>query len=481
MSINTAKTVINTLSVLKDSSNTIPAAIIEGFCTSGRTYRSYKRGGELEAKERFREEATSGVFWLFGVNWFNKIGDVIGKKLFKLEKLGVDVGKDALRDPFANIDSSIKTKTAIFKFAKILSSVALATGLLGVAVPKVNHAITERTMKKRKEQTQGSKQTYSLDKYISSSKNNPQEPSFKGSEGLLNFVMTASHNLENNRTCRLISTDSGMILGRMVNSRHAAERFEYGFRDLCSIFFYNFSTGLTIFALSKLLRKTDIHPKAIEKVCEFLKDKNLSGDEILSTLNKYDENVFNKIKFQDNGTIKLKNLIDNLRELGVSSQALEQKAKETSELQPLLRGESVLSSAQVKDVLSQSISSDPKFLKDTINSVTDGRALNPEKFISAKECQKIRESLDGFIKEIATKAGSNKIDAEYLKNNKIMKKALNTSAAFQIAGMGVSIFGLAILIPKLQIYLSQKLYGKKSFEEIAQGDKKTKNDGKVPS
>ena len=62
-----------------------------------------------------------------------------------------------------------------------------------------------------------------------------------------------------------------------------------------------------------------------------------------------------------------------------------------------------------------------------------------------------------------------------------MKKALNTSAAFQIAGMGVSIFGLAILIPKLQIYLSQKLYGKKSFEEIAQGDKKTKNDGKVPS
>ena len=88
MSINTAKTVINTLSVLKDSSNTIPAAIIEGFCTSGRTYRSYKRGGELEAKERFREEATSGVFWLFGVNWFNKIGDVIGKKLFKLEKLG---------------------------------------------------------------------------------------------------------------------------------------------------------------------------------------------------------------------------------------------------------------------------------------------------------------------------------------------------------------------------------------------------------
>lgn len=102
--------------------------------------------------------------------------------------------------------------------------------------------------------------------------------------------------------------------------------------------------------------------------------------------------------------------------------------------------------------------------------------MNPEKFISAKECQKIRESLDGFIKEVATKAGSTKIDAEYLKNNKIMKKALNTSAAFQIAGMGVSIFGLAILIPKLQIYLSQKLYGKKSFEEIAQGDKKTKND-----
>ena len=173
-------------------------------------------------------------------------------------------------------------------------------------------------MKKRKEQTQGSKQTYSLDKYISSSKNNPQELSFKGSESLLNFVMTASHNLENNRTCRLISTDSGMILGRMVNSRHAAERFEYGFRDLCSIFFYNFSTGLTIFALSKLLRKTDVHPKAIEKVCEFLKDKNLSGDEILSTLNKYDEDVFNKIKFQDNGTIKLKNLIGELYREGAT-------------------------------------------------------------------------------------------------------------------------------------------------------------------
>lgn len=469
------KPLINGLSHLKNPAATLPTFIIEACCTSGRTYQSYKRGGEDEAKERFREEVTCGAFWLWGVKGLNKIGDFIGKKLFKLENLDIDVGKDALRDPFANIDPKLKNKTAIFKFGKIISSVILATGLLGFVVPKINHAITDRTLKNKKSKPQNG---MSMDNFIQSTKNpdnSKYEPSFKGSEAFINKLMTASHKLENDNTWRLISTDTGMVAGRVYNSRHPAEKFEYLFRDVSSILFYNFTTGATVVALNKAFRTTNVHPKAIDEICEFLKANKFTKEQLSTVVNPQISEHFKNVNFSENGTITLKSLVNYLENMGLGQEIID-KATKMSELQPKLRGERILSRAQVQDVFSNSVTSNPEFLKNVINKATYGRATDSKKFVEAQTCQAIRESIDSFVKEIIKKAGNGDVTQDLLK--KVKRNAILRTALFQVAGLAFSAFGLAILIPKTQIFLSQKIFGKKTFEDIANGNKK---DGNAPS
>ena len=127
---------------------------------------------------------------------------------------------------------------------------------------------------------------------------------FKGNENLINGLMKASYNLENKNVWRLISTDTGMLAGRVYNSRHPAERFEYLFRDICSMFFYNFTTGGVIFLLNKIFKKTEIHPKALDEICTYLNGKNLTGKALLSSLNKKNASNIANISFEQNGTIK---------------------------------------------------------------------------------------------------------------------------------------------------------------------------------
>lgn len=473
---------VNSLSHFKNPSATLPTLIIESCCTAGRTHQSYKRGGTLEAKERFREEATSGIFWLWGVKALNKIGDFIGEKVFKIQDI-TDTGKDFLRDPGYSMSNSAK----IFKFGKIISSVIIATGFMGFVVPKINHAITAQAMKKNKK---NNSQNPEMSLFLNNSKNkennryiSSDEIAFKGNESFTNFLMKASYNLENNNTWRLISTDSGMIAGRVINSRHPAEALEYAFRDTSSIYFYNFATPTAIFLLNKLFKTSDIHPKVISQTNSYLQENiarlGLSGKELIEKIDSTIKDTrFNEIDFKNQKAIELDELIGQLDKLGfdrAKDAHIYNKANLMSTLQPKLRGKSVLSVEQVKDVFSQSITSDPEFLRETINKATYGRAQNPKKFVSAQTCQNIRESIDKYILEIANKNKDKIIDENLLKSS--YRKALTRTAAFQALGMLFSIFGLAILIPKLQIFISQKVFGKKSFEDIANG-KTTQQDGK---
>lgn len=477
--INNTSIFVKGLSHIKNPSVVLPTLVIEACCTAGRTHQAYKRGGTLEAKERFREEATSAIFWLWGVKWLNKLGDLIGEKVFKLKSI-TDTGKDYLRDPGYAMSNSAK----FFKFGKIISSVIIATGLIGFAVPKINHAITAHAMKKNKNaDTNKTDSTEKFDDYINKTKKqtnnkytNSNNINFKGSENFANFLMKASYNLENNNTWRLVSTDTGMVAGRILNSRHPAEALEYGFRDISSVFFYNFATPTAIFALNKLFKTSDIHPNVIAQTNNYLQKNiaplGLSGKELIEKIGaNLKDTKFEKIDFGQNKAIELDDLIKQLEKLGfdrVKDAEIFNKATLMSELQPKLRGKSVLSVEQVKDVFSNSITSDPKFLKETINKATYGRASNPKKFVSAQTCQGIRESIDKYIIEIASKNKDKIIDEKLLKNS--YRKTLARTAAFQAAGMLFSIFGLAILIPKLQILISQKVFGKKSFEEIANGN-----------
>ena len=481
--INPTSSFVNGLSHFKNPAAVLPTLIIESCCTAGRTHQSYKRGGKLEAKERFREEAVSGIFWLWGVKGLNKIGDIIGEKVFNIKGI-TDTGKDALRDPGYAMTNSAK----FFKFGKIITSVILATGLLGFVVPKINHAITAHTMD-REEKDKNSRENKQpcISEFFSEIKNkdtgkysNLAAPvAFCGNENLTNFIMKASYNLENNNTWRLISTDTGMIIGRVSNSRHPAEALEYAFRDTSSIYFYNFATPTAIFVLNKLFKTSDIHPKTITEthnhLIKTIADTGLTGRELEKKISSaLSDSRFEKIKFDPDKTIKLNNLLGQLEKLGFDRTGdICKKAELMSELQPPLRGEKILSFEQVQDVFSNSITSEPVFLKKVINEATYGRAGDSKKFVSAKTCQNIRESVDKYILEITRKHADDIIDTKLL--NAACKKVMFRTAAFQAAGMIFSIFGLAVLIPRAQIFLSQKIFGKKSFEDIARGENSGSN------
>ena len=472
--INTGSKLVSGLTKLKDPSAVLPTLLIEGACTAGRTHQSYKRGGKLEAAERFREEATSAVFWLWGVKWFNKLGDFLGSKL-GMKDIATDVGKDALRDPaFA-----LSNKTKIFKFSKIIASVGLATAVMGFVVPKINHAITARAMKKQKnaQETQQSLQNIpSMDNFILNAKNKTQNANlaFKGGN-FVDFLTRASYNLENNNTWRLVSTDAGMVAGRVANSRHPVEATEYLFRDVSSVFFYNFATGIVINQLNKALKTPSAHPQALARTGDFLKEKLgegvLNPEEFLEKfVNKTNNYSALEVPFSENDTISAREFIKFLETHNINRKTepdLIKKTIQMSRLQPRYQGEKILSKQQVEDIFSSAIISDPKFLRTTINAATDGRACDPTKFVSRKVTEQARESITEFCEWIAKQAKGGNIDAKFI--DKMTKKSLRFSTAYQIAGMGVSALGLAVLIPKLQTVVSRKLHGDATFEEIAQG------------
>ena len=153
-----AREIVRTLADQDALASTI---LLETAVTGGRGYNAYKRSGAAELRERAFDDIVSAVFWMKGVDIFNKIGDKIGSHVLKLPTTDFDVGKDALRTPFKNLVGDLSEKVtdpdmlkklekklAIFKFSKIILSTLLATGFVGFALPKINQAITKKLMHK---------------------------------------------------------------------------------------------------------------------------------------------------------------------------------------------------------------------------------------------------------------------------------------------------------------------------------------------
>ena len=136
--------------------------VLETSVTGGRSVNAYKRGGFAEFRERITDDILAALFWMKGVDIFNKLGDKFGKHVLKLPTTEFDVGKDALRTPFENLVQDLgdkvdaknlkklEKKLAAFKFSKIIISSIMATAFVGFALPKINQAITKRMFKKNK-------------------------------------------------------------------------------------------------------------------------------------------------------------------------------------------------------------------------------------------------------------------------------------------------------------------------------------------
>lgn len=260
----------------------LPAILLEGCVTTGRTYQAYQRDGFVEARERVTEESLAAVFWLFGAIMFGKLFSKIGEKFMKIPKNMPDVGRDNVRTPFNNfiadkaksLNLSPEKKEALAKYlskfsvGKTFASILTACAFIGIVVPKLNQAITRHLYGKMKkndpEHTKApdplkEKLTLKDARSIFSAKDvsinavenfkarkdyaHGSNPSFKASvDSLLRFV----HNLETNDVYKLLSTDTGIVTGRTTNARNDDERVEILFRDLTSSFFYCLSMPLIV-------------------------------------------------------------------------------------------------------------------------------------------------------------------------------------------------------------------------------------------
>ena len=340
---------------------------LESFVTGGRGISAYKRGGFPEFRERFTDDIVSAIFWMKGVDIFNKIGDNFGKHVLKLPTTNFDVGKDALRTPFENLVKdlgetikdeqnvkSLEKKLATFKFTKIILSTILATGFVGFALPKINQAITDKLMSKNKNNQKEDK-TSSFDETIAKQSSfdefnkritdkKGKNTSFKGVSP--STMTTIAHYLENNKICKMLTCDTGILSGRVVTARNPDEGIEYFFRDASSSFFYFASTPLVYKLLQKLSKSsslTDIDPvcaKQInDKVLEQIRkldgsSKPISVEEFskkaIGTLTEEAKEIISKLPFSSD--------VISLDELNkyLPDENLKVKAAEMSKTFPLL-------------------------------------------------------------------------------------------------------------------------------------------------
>ncbi|MBQ4646063.1 MAG: hypothetical protein IJB79_01820 [Candidatus Gastranaerophilales bacterium] len=440
---------------------TIPTLIIETGVTLGRAREANKRGGKPEAIDRLVEQGISAVVWIYGVKALKKIGDIIGQKVLNIKDLNFDIGFDELRNPTKYIDK----KALGFKAGNILACTAIATYFIGAILPKINNAILDKTLKKQKEAEKSKNKTLnqkrtSFEEFKNNTKKN-KEISFTSLSGAL---INSAHILENNSTARLLITDTGVVAGRFHNAPNKYRKIEGLFRDIASIYFYLKATKHISDGLNSLSKNTAIDPRTLEKTIEMLSKKikenpELSADDLLEfATSKIDKEKFEQLKelFKKEKTISCEDFIKAFPDLSA-------KAEEMAKLQYIEEGKGILSFQQASDVLSNSWTSNPKFLKETFDYTTKKDIADKFTFVSSKKLDETRASIDGFIEQIARSAKKEncKISQEFI--TKIAKKNIGKNLLFNTIGTAISIFALGTLIPKVQYAITKKLTNENKF------------------
>lgn len=459
----------------------LPVILLETSVTGGRTYHAYKRGGFVEARERGTEETLGAIFWLGGVQAFNKIGDKIGEKVLGFKDINFEVGKDAVRNPLQNYlrkhSNYSKKALATFKFTKIISSIILANAVIGFVVPKINQAITRRYQSsvqnlngKNPNLKKSGENFDEFTKKINDQKTN--NTSFKGN--YIQTLLTLTNDFENDARYKLLSTDAGIAGGRAINARNKHERREILFRDLSSIYFYllcrgNINSILNFIEDGKSTRLDPVSTKILDDhINKHLTKKSYTQEEFERlVLGDPDAKIPKNIqeKAQKNQIFKLNELEDLL------DPETFKRAQSMSRLQPKLEGVSILTREQLQDVYSQGLINDPKFLRKLFVRYTKTKITNPLKFIADKDLRTLKHTMEEYIQNIlkSAKANGENITLETLKKankSNLIKNAFNLSAGF-----AVSAYFLSTVIPKVQYWITKRETGEDKFPGIQKYNK----------
>lgn len=451
----------------------LPVILLEVCVTGGRTYQAYQRGGFVESRERLTEETLGAVFWFGGVQAFNKIGDGIGQKIFKLKNLkdiNFSVGKDAVRKPFENYLQKmphLNPKTlATFKFTKIIASILLANAVIGFVVPKMNQAITKKYQNSLED----------LDKKVKNKTNDKtnktseaiktKSPSFKGFEQTL---LSITNKFENDNNYKLLSTDAGIAGGRAVSTRNKHERREALVRDVGSIYFYIFCKNhiASIFNYLQDGRTTRLDPVSVEILENHLQD---NMEEKPYQPDEFEKIVMGRknVAIPEKVQAKINNSIISLEDFkkAEKDKKLHEIAQKMSELQPKIKGVAILTAEQVKDVYTGGLINNPQMLKNVFDKYSGGKSLKETEYYPEKDLRSLKERMHNYINDIIkeTKAKGKNIDLNTLKRANKLNFAKNSFNL--ITGLAVSAVFLSTIIPKIQYWMTQKTTGENKFPGV---------------
>ena len=470
----------------------LPVVLLEVTVDAGRSYNAYKRGGVTELRERATDDISAGIFWLFGAVWLNKLGNWFGKKFLGIKNPEYSLGKDKARfgmeQALAANKGISKTKLAVFKLGKVVSSIAIAIGFIGWVLPKINQTITrklsgkkspdENVIKNEKIINNAKKLFDDFNEYRKSkSKSNPAFGAFMSAE----TIGRIAHNLEHNATWRLGSTDGGILVGRTTNAwkRSHDEAIEYGFRDAASSYFYLWAPGHIVSLFNKFDtfkgKNTSLDPVSAIKVnnylAEILNGKNMSVEQFTSTMfGQFDKEKFELVKStleKNKGYIT----VDDFINLTGADKKLSMKARSISRLQPEIKGTKILTDTQVIDVLTDGKITKPKFLYRTISEYY-GNLSKKLGFTSVNDIERNRRYIYDYVESIiemaqkqAAKTGQPaEITMDLIK--KASKRNAVLHSTYLCAGLGVSILFLSTLIPKMQYWITKMRTGKDGFPGV---------------
>ena len=482
--------VANIITTLTKPDAMAPIIGLEATVTGGRTIQAKKRGGKDEARERLIEESTGAIVWLWGVKFLNSIGDKILEKMFGGN---FDVGTDkVLRTPFDNFMKKNPPKNfsakqvATIKAVKVLSSVLLADAFIGLVVPPLNQKLTRNLSKKRKEEQVQDK--LELQNKVESKSNNP---TFKGA---LEAINVFTHAIENTNTGKLLSTDAGLVSGRMYSARNNDERREIAIRDIGSIYFYMWaqrhvgnvlnyaesghwhrlnptSTGTLTNHLEKFVESKG-GEMSVEEFRKSVLGKNPADiklpENIKFEVGEY--SMMDKLKLKMGKTPNEPLKVIKLSELeGIfNDKELMTRIEGMSKLQPLRRGEAVVTKQQIIDAMNKAEINNPELLDKMFSEFTEGASKNEFKFVSNKKLYNFKTEMEQYVESICKDAKGGKVNKELL--NKAKSKNIRYSGINFAAGFVVAALFLSTLIPKFQYWVTRQKTGKDLFPGVYEQD-----------
>ncbi len=478
----------------------LPVIALEACVEAGRTYQAYKRGGFDEARERITEEFSGAVFWLGGVTGLNWVFEKLGQKLLKLPNKTVDIASDDVRKPLetflavekkTNAQEITSKMMARFKFAKVAASVLIANAFIGFVLPKINQAITRSYHKndaQRPDNQAGSNvnfmQAPNIEEFANNNKNN-KDISFGGMD-----LLTLANNFENKRNWKLLSVDVGTASGRVYSARNNDERYEIGFRDISSVYFYMFNMPNMNRWLNKLEQNgigTRLDPTSAKFATEYM--QNYVGTNKVS-VDKFAKDMLGETKtvprsvsdlFKDSSVANLDSFYSALYKAGNNTpsqlQKLKELAQKMSELQPKLIYEYVQEDGSVSKVLEPVITksqveavfngghiNNPEFLKAFYQNSLGNKFMDKYKYIAQSDLDAMKADLINYVQSIidrAKSAGVEEITSDLLakaSKHNFKMNAINWGTGFVISAAFLSTF-----IPKLQYLITKIRTGQNAF------------------